>query len=151
LHVLRAMDYKTPALERRGAYVSAMTEAEQSLQQAPASPVTWLRLASVRWILREEPETIVDAWKMSVFTGRIHAPLFPKRVEIGLAYHAYMDEEGKAMLRDQLLLAWRLRPGQLMEVVSKRDQGLRVSRRLLAASDPLVLSEMETWLEKRRR
>ncbi|MFC1605471.1 hypothetical protein ACFL33_01240 [Pseudomonadota bacterium] len=151
LHVLRAMDYKTPALERRDAYVSAMTEAEQSLQQAPANPATWLRLASVRWILHEEPETIVDAWKMSVFTGRIHPLLFQKRAEIGLAYHGYMDEEGKAMLRDQLLLAWRLRPSQLMQVVAKRDPDLRVSRRLLAASDPMALSEMEAWLEKRRR
>ena len=69
LHLLRAMDFKTPALERRDAYISAMMEAERSLQQAPANPATWLRLASVRWILHEEPETIVDAWKMSVFTG----------------------------------------------------------------------------------
>jgi hypothetical protein len=151
LHVLRAMDYKTPALERRGAYVSSMNEAEMSLLQAPANPVTWLRLASVRWILHEEPETIVDAWKMSVFTGRIHTAVFANRMEIGLAWYGYLDEEGKAMLHDQLLLAWRLRPSQLMQVVSKRDPDLRVSRPLLAASDPLVLSEMEAWLEKHRR
>ena len=126
-------------------------EAEQSLQQAPANPATWLRLASVRWILHEEPETIVDAWKMSVFTGRVHTAVFTKRMEIGLAWYGYQDGEGKAMLRDQLLLAWRLRPSQLMQVVAKRDPDLRVSRTLLAASDPGVLAEMEAWLEKRRR
>ena len=72
-------------------------------------------------------------------------------MEIGLAWYGYLDEEGAAMLRDQLLLAWRLRPSQLMQVVAKRDPDLRVSRQLLAASDPVVLSEMEAWLEKRRR
>jgi hypothetical protein len=49
------------------------------------------------------------------------------------------------------LLAWRLRPSQLMQVVSKRDPDLRISRPLLAASDPVALLEMEAWLEKRRR
>ena len=150
LQVLRGMDFKTPALERRDAYVAAMDEAGLALRLAPANPATWLRLASVRWILHEEPETVVDAWKMSIYTGRIHTSLFAKRLEIGLAWHAYLDEEGRSMLRDQLLLAWRLRPSQVMQVVSKRDRDLRISRGLLAASDPVVLAEMEDWLEKRR-
>jgi hypothetical protein len=151
LHLLRAMDFRTPALERRGAYISAMDEAGQALQRAPANPETWLRLASVRWILHEEPETIVDAWKMSVFTGRMHTALFAKRVEMGLAYYEYLDEEGQAMLRDQLQLAWRLRPQGLMRVMQRRDSDLAITRWLLAPSDPALVSEIETWFEKRRR
>lgn len=151
LHVLRAMDFMTPALERRDAYVSAMAEAEESLLRAPANPAAWMRLASVRWILHEEPETIVDAWKMSVFTGRMHTALFAKRVEVGLAYYEYLDEEGQAMLRDQLQLAWRLRPQGLVHVMQRRDRDLAITRWLFAATNPGMLSEIEAWIEKRRR
>ena len=151
LQVLRATDYKTPALERRPAYISAMGAAEQALLRAPANPSTWLRLASVRWILHEEPETIVDAWKMSIFTGRIHTDLLARRTEIGLAYFEFLDEEGKAMLRDQLLLAWKLRPSQLMQVSVRRDPELALVRHLLTGVAPATLSEIEDWFEKRRR
>ncbi len=74
LHLLRALDLNTPALERRDAYLASMDEAKQSLQRAPAQPATWLRLANVRWVLHEEPEDIVAPWKMSIFTGRTDAP-----------------------------------------------------------------------------
>jgi len=110
-----------------------------------------MRLASVRWILHEEPETIVDAWKMSVFTGRMHTALFAKRVEVGLAYYEYLDEEGQAMLRDQLQLAWRLRPQGLVHVMQRRDRDLAITRWLFAATNPGMLSEIEAWIEKRRR
>jgi len=150
LHVLRAMDYQTPALERRDEYVAAMIEAEQSLQSAPANPATWMRLASVRWILHEEPETIVDAWKMSIFTGRMHAALFGKRAEMGLAHYEYLDEEGQGMLRDQLQLAWRLRPQELMQVLQRRDGDLAITKWLLEPGDPALVSEIEDWFEKRR-
>lgn len=151
LQMLKAVDYRTPALERRPAYVSAMDSAEQALLRSPAKPAVWLRLASVRWILHEEPETIVEAWKMSVFTGRIQTDLLARRAEMGLAYFEYLDEEGKAMLRDQLLLAWRLRPNQLMPVFARRDRALAITRHLLEAVDPGTLSDIEAWLEKRRR
>jgi hypothetical protein len=151
LQVLRALDYKTRALERRPAYVSALGSAEQALLRAPAKPATWLRLASVRWILHEEPETIVDAWKMSIFTGRIHTDLLARRVELGLAHFAYLDEEGTAMLRDQLLLAWKLRPNQLMPIFNRRDRELQITRYMLTDVDPSTLSEIEAWIEARRR
>lgn len=151
LHLLRAMDFATPALERRAAYVSAMEATEEALRRAPARPSAWLRLAAVRWILHEENDAIVEAWKMSVFTGRMHSALFANRVEIGLAHYDYLDAEGRAMLRDQLLLAWRLRPGPLVQVLQRRDGNLRLTRRLLADSAPVALAEIEQSVEKRRR
>jgi hypothetical protein len=125
-------------------------EATTSLGQAPAQPTAWLRLATIRWILHDEPESIIQPWKMSIFTGRTHSSLFAQRVEMGLAQRGFMDKEAVAMLRDQLLLAWRARPGTLIRVLERRDRELAVTRALLASTDPLVVEEMESWLEKLR-
>jgi hypothetical protein len=150
LHYLRALDPYTPALQRREAYRQAETEAMTSLGQAPAQAAVWLRLATIRWILHDEAETIIAPWKMSIFTGRTHSSLFANRVEIGLAHKEFMDEEAVAMLRDQLLLAWRARPGTLIRVLARRDRNLAVTRELLTGTDPLALEEMEAWLAKLR-
>ena len=123
LHLLRALDPYTRALERRPAYRLAETEATKSLQLAPSQPAAWLRLATVRWVLRDEPETIIQPWKMSIFTGRTNASLLNRRVEIGLAFFGELDSEGISMLRDQLLLAWRIRSGAL--VPAGREPGAR--------------------------
>ena len=148
LHLLRALDLNTPALERRDAYLASMDEAKQSLQRAPAQPATWLRLANVRWVLHEEPEDILAPWKMSIFTGRTDSTLLTQRMEIGLAHRENMDAEAIAMLRDQLLLAWRTQPGSLVGVLSKWDRDLAVTRPLIESTDPVALAEMEAWLDK---
>lgn len=150
LHYLRGLDVQTPARERRAAYRSSETEAVESLRQAPVQSAVWLRLATIRWVLRDEPETIIGPWKMSVFTGRTYTTLYNRRVEIGLAFMDQLDEEGRAMLRDQVRLAWKLRPGILVQVLERRDPGLNRIRGLLAGSDPQTVDEMEAWIEKLR-
>jgi hypothetical protein len=148
LHLLRALDLNTPALQRRDAYLASIEETKLSLEAAPAQPELWLRLANVRWILHEEPQDILAPWKMSIFTGRTDSTLFAQRMEIGLAHREYMDSEAVAMLRDQLLLVWRAQPGSLVGVLSRRDRSLAVTRPLIEGSDPVALAEMEVWLDK---
>jgi len=150
LHLLRALDVNTLALQRRDEYVAAAAEARASLERAPARSAVWFRLANIYWILHEEPETILAPWKMSIFTGRTDSTLVSGRVELGLAFRQSMDEEGIAMLRDQLLLCWRMQPGRLIRVLSVRDNRLAATRQLIENTDPLALAEMETWLEKIR-
>jgi len=150
LYLLRATDINTPALERIDDYRSCETEAAAALERAPAQPDVWLRLATVRWILHDEPEAILTPWKMSIFTGRTDSILFARRIEIGLAYREAMDAEATAMLRDQLLLAWRAQPGAVMQVLALRDSGLVVTRELIKNTDPAALAKMEAWLDKLR-
>ena len=150
LHYLRALDVFTPALERRDAYRQAEAEAINSLQRAPAQPAVWLRVATMRWILHDEPETIIQPWKMSIFTGRTDSSLFGLRVDMGLAHYEFMDAEAVAMLRNQLVLAWRARPGTLVQVMVQRDRQLTVTRALLEGTDPTALAEMEAWIAKLR-
>jgi len=150
LHYLRGLDPYTPALQRRPAYELAAAEAVAALRRAPAQPAVWLRLASVRWILRDEPHAVIEPWKLSIFTDRTNASLYAQRVDLGLAHRAFLDDEALALLRDQLLLAWRSQPGTLIQVLARRDRGLAVTRELLEHNDPAALAEMEAWLEKLR-
>jgi len=147
LHLLRAIDPHTPALERRDEYKNAEAAAMESLKRSPAQPFAWLRLANIRWILHDEPENILDAWKMSIFTGRTDFSLYSQRLELGLAYMEYMDVEAINMLRDQLLLAWRLQPGSVVGVLSASDRDLLKTKELLNMQ-PDAIEELADWLEK---
>lgn len=150
LHYLQAIDPFTPGLERRPAYRLAESEAIASLRMAPAQAATWLRLATIRWILHDEPEDILGPWKMSIFTGRTISTQFANRVDIGLSQREFMDAEAVSMLRDQLLLGWRAQRRSLVHILARRDRDLAITRELLAETDPLALADMETWLEKFR-
>ena len=56
------------------------------------------------------------------------------------------------MLRDQLLLAWRLRPSPLMQVVAQAGSEPGRSPAICwPVPTRSALPEMEAWLEKRRR
>jgi hypothetical protein len=148
LHWLRAIDPLTPALERRGEYVAAESEARIALTTNPADPHAWSRLATIRWILHEEPEDIIRPWKMSIFTGRITAPLISSRVELGLAFFDQLDDEAIHMLRDQLLLGWRMQAGSLVKVIAARDRSLQKTRSLIDRIDPEAMAELEEWIER---
>ncbi|RPH97022.1 MAG: hypothetical protein EHM68_09845 [Lysobacterales bacterium] len=150
LHYLRGLDIYTPALQRRDAFRAAETEAIEAVRRAPAQPEAWLRLATVRSILRDEPETVLAPWRMSVFTGRTHSTLLAHRVGVALPYLEYMDEESRAMLRDQLLLAWSLKRAELLRELKLRDPALQRTRELLQGFAPEALAELEAGIEKAR-
>ena len=150
LHYLRGLDIYPPALERRTEYRKAEAAAIEAVKRAPAQPETWLRIATVRSILRDEPETVLEPWKMSIFTGRTHSTLMVPRVGVGLPLLEFMDGESRSMLRDQLLLAWTLKPDDLLRTLKQSDRELERTRALIGARDPAALTEMETRIEKVR-
>jgi hypothetical protein len=150
LHFLRAIDPATAALERHDAYVLSEDSAENSLARNPAQSSIWLRLSNIRWILHEEPDQILQPWKMSLFTSRTDTSQYAQRIEIGLSFWSFLDQEGIAMLRDQLFRAWVQQPGSLIKVLVRRDPALGVTRTLIGDTDPVALQEMEDWVEKLR-
>ena len=150
LHYLRALDLKTPAGERRSAYRQAEAEAVRTVTRAPAQPEAWLRIAMARGVLHDEPEQVIAAWKMSIFTGRTHSTLLVPRVQTGLAQFEFMDEEARSMLRDQLLLAWELKPAELLRILRWADRQLARTRELVGVTAPDMLAEMEERIGKIR-
>jgi hypothetical protein len=150
LHYLRGLNHYTPALERRAEYRMAEAEGIETVRRAPAQPAAWLRIAAVRSLLRDEPETVLEPWKMSVFTGRTHSTLMVPRVLVGLPYLEVMDSESRTLLRDQLLLAWSLKPNDLLKALKRIDRRLEKTRALVETRDPAALAEMEARIEKIR-
>ena len=150
LHYLRGLDVYTPARDRRGAYRASEREAMAAVSRAPAQPQAWLRIAAIRAVLRDEPETVIAPWRMSVFTGRTHSTLLVPRAGVGLAYADEMDRESRAMLRDQLLLAWSHDARALARELKSRDPNLLAVRTVLGGMRPDVVSKMEAILEKIR-
>jgi hypothetical protein len=150
LYYLRGLDRYTPALERRPAYRESEAQAIETVKRAPAQPEAWLRIATVRSVLRDEPDTVIEPWKMSIFTGRTHSTLLVPRVEIGLPLTGQMDAEATAMLRDQLLLAWELKPVELLRALKQHDPGLARTRALAGNINPAAVTEMEARIEKVR-
>ena len=150
LHYLRAIDIRTPALERRDAYRQAEAEAVETVKRAPAQPESWLRIATVRFVLHDEADEVLEPWRMSIFTGRTHSTLMVPRSDIGLAFLEVMDAETRAMLRDQLMLAWALKPQELVAALQIRDPRLEKVRSLVDATHPAAVTEMEMRLEKAR-
>jgi len=150
LHYLRGLDIYTPALQRRGEYRQAEAAAMDVVKRAPAQPEAWLRIAAVRAILRDEPADVLEPWKMSVYTGRTHSTLMVPRVGIALPYMEFMDAESRGMLRDQLLLAWALKPVDLLRELKQADRRLERTRVLIGSQDLATLVEMEERIEKIR-
>jgi hypothetical protein len=147
LYFIRGLDIHTPALERRDAYRQAEIEAVETVKRAPAQPQTWLRIATIRSILRDEPETVIEPLRMSIFTGRTHSTLLAPRVGVGLRYVEFMDSESRGMLRDQLLLAWDLKPRELLAELRQADPALARTRELIGALAPASLEEMEGQID----
>lgn len=150
LHYLRGLDIYSPALQRRGEYRQAEAAAMDVVKRAPAQPEAWLRIATVRAILRDEPADVLEPWKMSVYTGRTHSTLMAPRVGIALPYMEFMDAESRGMLRDQLLLAWALKPIDLLRELKQADHQLERTRLLIGSHDLATLAEMEKRIEKIR-
>ena len=139
---LQAADTGNPLHERRRAFEEAILAAEASLRRAPAQPRTWLRIAQARAWLRYPPEQVIEAFKMAVYTGRVEPSMFLARLSLGLAYMPRMDGEGLAMLRDQLLLAWRLRPRLLANALKNGELRMDPVERLLSGAHDTVLEEI---------
>ena len=143
LYFLQGSDTSGPLFERRQAHENTIEAAEASLALAPGQPRTWLRIAQARSWLRYPPEQVIDALQMAIYTGRVEPSLLMTRLRLGLAYLPRMDAEATAMLRDQLLLAWRLQPRDVTRAVKQRSLRWASIEQLLAESDRAVLAEIE--------
>jgi len=118
LNYLEAIDPATAPWRRRPALVRSERAGVDALRQAPAKPRTWLRVARARAAIGRSEAQVVAPLRMSIFTGRVEPTLLVPRLELGYAYLPGLDEETVALLRDQTLLAWRVRERDFRRAVS---------------------------------
>ena len=142
LHFVAAADPRKRLYERRDAFEASIRAGEASLGLAPAQPRAWLRVARARAWLRYQPEQVIEALKMAIYTGRVEPALVHARLELGFAYLPRMDAEARAMLRDQLLLAWRMRPRDLVRELRTGSLKFQPVEALLEGAHDPVLDEI---------
>jgi hypothetical protein len=142
LYFLEAADSDNLLHRRREAFENAITAAGDSLRRAPAQPRTWLRIAQARAWLRYPPEQVIEALKMAIYTGRVEPSMFMTRLALGLSYLPRMDGEGQAMMRDQVLLAWQLRPNDVRRALREETIKFAAVERLLSGAHEGTLEEI---------
>ena len=142
LYYVTAADADNRLYERREAFEASIVAAEASLDRAPTQPRAWLRIAQARAWLRYAPEQVIEALKMAIYTGRVEPSLFRSRLALGLAYLPRMDGEARALMRDQLLLAWDMQRNDIAGALKRGELPLRPVEDLLAGIHETVLDEI---------
>lgn len=146
LHYLEGAQPGMTLFDQRKALESSVQAAEASLMLAPVQPRLWMRMADAMDWLSFRPEPALDALKMSVFTGRVEPMLQLSRLRLGYSRVQGLDEEGLDLLRDQTLLAWKMRQSEVVKAIRQGDLQLLRIRFVLSTTHPDVLAEIEDSL-----
>lgn len=146
LHYLHAQDAATPGWERRPALRRSLRAARESVRRAPANPRVWLRMARIQAVLGAPEDQVLPPLRMSILTGRVEPNLMLSRLELGYRYHAGLDAETVALLRDQTVLAWRVEPARLIGAIRAGRLDFERMRALLSGNED-ILAEMEARID----
>ena len=146
LYYLEALQPDQRLHHQRGAFENAIQAADASLRLAPVQPRLWMRRADALDWLAYLAEPALQALKMSVYTGRVEPMLALSRLRLGYARLGALDEEGRDLLRDQTLVAWHLRQGDVLRALRSGQLPISRLRYLLADTHPDLLAEIEQGL-----
>ena len=119
---------------------------ETSLQKSPADPVTWLRVAWLHAWLRHDTKLVLKALNMSIYTGRAERYLIIDRLNLALYYEAYFDKQDLPIIRDQIQLAWRFYPRDMLTYMESGELDKYVLLGLIADTNPGLAKEIEDKL-----
>lgn len=106
----------------------------------PADPFGWARLTHAEY--REgRPVAAGQAWHMSVLTGGYEPDLMERRLIQGWALRDWMEPSARDAFEEQLMLFWRLDPGEAT-LFSYRFGATPLMRRLLTGT-PAALDDFD--------
>jgi hypothetical protein len=151
LYYLQGLDGSMPLYQQREAFEQVINAAEQSLRLAPVQPRAWLRRAHAQSWLSFRDNGISEAFKMSVYTGRVEPALLISRLQLGYSRLGQLDDEARGLLRDQTLLAWQLRQKDVSLAMKSGALDFRRVSSLLISTDSDILQEMEQAIGPRVR
>jgi len=151
LYYLQGLDGTVPLYQQREGFEQVINAAEQSLRLAPVQPRAWLRRAHAQSWLSFRDSGTSEAFKMSVYTGRVERALLISRLQLGYSRLGQLDEEARGLLRDQTLLAWQLRQRDVSRAMKSGELDFRRVSSLLISTDTAILQEMEQAIAPRVR
>jgi hypothetical protein len=116
---------------------------ESTLKKSPADPASWLRLAWIHYYLRHDRDLVVKTLKMSIYTGRAEHYLILDRLALSLRYADSFEAQDLPLIRDQIQLAWRFYPKELLAFMESGEIDRIALLGLIAASNPELAIEIE--------
>jgi len=143
LQVLASQDADKPYYQRRQILEQAVVAATEAVKRAPARPRTWLRIARARAALGRPGVDVIQAWKMSVLTGRVEPTLMLARLKLGFRFHVVLDNDLVNLLRDQTVLTWSVQKRSFMESMDSGSLDPGLVRGILSGFHPDIIAEME--------
>ena len=143
LQALSSRDESKSYWQRQQALEQSIVSAVEVVKRAPAKPRAWLRIARTKALLGYPADEIIPALKMSVLTGRVEPPLMLARLELGFRYFGGLDDEGVALLRDQVLLTWAVHKRAVLRRLKDGSLDLDLLRKVLSDHHPDIIAEME--------
>lgn len=111
---------------RRELLERSIDAADRSLELAPVQPRLWMRKAQALNQLSFTRSAAVEAFKTSIYTGRVEPMLFMSRLQFGYSRLSAMDDESRGLLADQTQLAWKMRQRDVVRAL--REGQLRIDQ-----------------------
>jgi|AGTN01.1.fsa_nt_gi hypothetical protein len=96
---------------------------EGLLEASPLRPEQWYRLGRIV-LAADDPERALAAWRMSVYSARIHPPVMEERLELGLALKDRMAPADLALLDDQVRQSFVVRPAHVVRMMGRPDNAV---------------------------
>ncbi len=121
---------------------------KEGLARSPLNPHAWTRLAYTWELLREPPEKIVSALLMSLYTGPYEPELTNLRLKLCLSNWENFSEEGRYLVRKQILFAWKISKSDLVALADGSKQLGEIRSSL--GQNPGLLQRFERRLQRRR-
>ena len=150
LYYVQAISETNALNDRRMAFEGSVSAIDHSLALAPVQPDLWIRKAiALNW-LSFIPNEAIEAFKMSVYTGRVEPILFMPRLQFGYSRLTALDDEARGLLRDQTQLAWEMEKSGLLKAITNGRLDIVRIRFLLFDSHPDLLAEIEAELGPKR-
>jgi len=89
---------------------------------------------------------IVNALNMSVYTGRAEQYLVFDRLDLALNYTSVFGNDERALIRDQIQLAWRINPARLLKRTRDGVFSQSTLLGLISDSNPELAEEIKAQL-----
>ncbi len=94
----------------------------QGLKLSPVDPYAWFRLAAVDKMLKLPSEEIINALRLSFYSGRVEPELLMSRLAFSFDYYNEFNEEMQGLWKKQIPVAWIFHAAKLVEFVAMHPQ-----------------------------
>ena len=112
----------------------AQTSIIEGLKRSPVDPYAWFRLAAVDKLLKQPPEKIIDALRLSIYAGRVEPDLVIQRLLFSYQYYNEFNDEVQKLWLKQIPVAWTFQPDQLVKFIAQHAEAQPIAEQAFAYS-----------------